>query len=546
MDSTDSQKLTFINFKPVLDYLRSTKVLYFVVAMEAVVLLLTAFGFLPRIATLYEIIILIVYLALLKPMQALRLFILSIPWIVAVPLGGYDQFQTWRILILEVFILALAYNWNSFVGAAKKGAKSLFKFFKLSKIDLAFWFFIAASLILLLFNGGFLIPGAKYVITLLNLYGIFVTARFIIDSREDRGVVLRTVAISGLVIIIAGFIQLIMFLRMEPAYFWQYWVNTFIPVIYGNEYAQVSAESNTWFSYYPNQPTGLRMFSLMPGTQVFALVGILLFPHLVALKEKASAKGDISNYKWWYAAVVITALGIVLTSVRASLVGSLLPLAVLAFLYFKNKVDKEWFKKGTFAILIFLALFVLSPVIQRGLNLIAINDTTGSLFSRSKTLFEKDYESNRARLIIWEESIKSIARHPFAGVGMSNFALVFEEGQNAKNYGDLVSKKESFVNVARKHISAHNIYLQVLVESGLAGLAFFFYFLCVVLNKTYLIFKGKILDNIGEEQKLYALLFGVSFLWILGHSMFDSVFLMDDEPWTYFWLGLALLDPQSS
>ncbi len=493
------------------------------VAVAAAIVLLAAFGFLPRAATLYSTLGLMLYMLLLPPVSAVRLFILSLPWVIALPLGDYDKFQNWRILILEVFIIALAYQWRNLVAAFKSGFKQVFGFLGLTLIDWTFFAFLGVSLSLLLFNNGFWTPGVKQVITYANLYGIFFTVRFILETTGGRQVIFKTAAWAGFTVVLLGFAQLAMYLATDYFFFWQYWANTIIPVVYGRDYAALSAVNNTWFSYVSNPP-GLRMFSVMPGSQVFAMVCVLTLPYLFTIWRATSGR----TKKIWLAAVLLTALAIVQTAVRASIVGSVLVFVLLLVVYKYKKLPREFLKKGFLPILFFWAVLLLSFLVPNA-----------NLLERSTTGANLGYESNAERLIIWKASLQSVARHPLAGVGIGNFALAFEE-ERPEDFGQIKEERDRFFGVPKRVLSAHNILLQVLVESGIIGLIFFVAFWMTIFKHIYFAIR-RYLAGSDPNLSHYALWFGVALFWVLGQAMFDTVFLTDDEPLTFFWLGLALV-----
>ena len=296
-----------------LNYLRSNKFLYSIVVLQALVVALAALGFLPRVATLFSTMVLMLYMAFLPPLLALRFFVLSLPWLVALPLGRYDKFQSWRILIVEVFVIAILYNGRDFAKAWAAGRAALAKFFKLTKLDWVYLIFLAVSVLLLLINPGFLKPGLKAAITYLNLYGIFFTAKFISRTAEDRQVLTKALALSGLTVVAVGFLQLAFFLRTNYYFFWQYWTNAVIPIIFGGEYARVSVDSNTWFSSSFDNPPGLRMFSLMPGSQVFAMISVFTLALCLTVREFVQ-----NRKRLWLGFGCFAGLAGALPSVRAS------------------------------------------------------------------------------------------------------------------------------------------------------------------------------------------------------------------------------------
>ncbi|OGE86079.1 MAG: hypothetical protein A3J48_03915 [Candidatus Doudnabacteria bacterium RIFCSPHIGHO2_02_FULL_46_11] len=526
-------------FNKFLEYFRRDKYLYSAVILEAAVVILMFLGLMPRASSFYLTAGIMLFMLVLNPLQAMRFFVLSLPWVIALPLNEYDKFQTWRILIFEVFLIAIFYRRDEFWHSLKKGYRATADFFRLTKIDYAFFAFLGVSLAVLIFNHGFLAPAIKQAVTYFTLYGIFLTGRLIINSDLDKRALIKDFALSGLTFVAAGFAQLLFFLRTDSLFFWQYWANSVIPVIYGLEYGRLSSEANTWFAYFPDRLPNLRMFSLFPGSQVFAQICLLTAPALLVLRE-ISAKPK--QKKMWTVALWTVLLAAALTYVRATVVGLFVPLVLLFVFYLFKKISKFIFKKAVYAIVVFFLILIISPLLQFGINQFSLYERHGgSLFDRTRAGIDLDYESNKTRLIIWKQSFESFKDRPVFGVGAGNYARVFEAEGSTRTFEEIRESKEAFVNSPRHNISAHNILLQVLVESGIIGLVFFLLFLWVLAKRIYELIKSKIGENGIFPRGLFALWLGVAILWVLGHSMFDSVFLTDDEPLTFFFINLAIL-----
>lgn len=489
-----------------LSKIKSDKGIYLATAITAVLILLTAFGFLPKETMFFAGVLLSFYVLTLTPRLGLKFFILLLPWFFAVPIAGeYDHFQIWRILIAEIAVLAL---W-------KEGFK-----FKFSKIDYAFFAFLVVGLL----SGG--IAGLKYIIWLFNIYLVSAVARTVIKDENDKRDFIKAASVSIITLVAMGFVQLLAYLFTPQLLFWQYWASTIIPVLYGSDLASVLNGFNSWFSYFKDGPPGLRMFSLLPGSHYLALVGALGLSFVLGAREFAANKN-----KWiWLAGLVIAAL--VFTSVRGVWIGALAPVVVVFALFLFKKFDRFEFRKALTPFVLFLVLFLASPVLNKiFVSISPHNQGVGSLFTRAGSSFDPYETSNNMRLELWKISWESVKENPGIGLGFGNFPLVFGNPLN-KSVGELAEENDPIVGIPKKHVSAHNVFLQVLVEAGVLGfVAFlaFFYFVFSALWKSF-----------RENHSTFALYFAICLIWVLGQEMFDMSFLVNDKTLILFWLGLSL------
>ena len=146
--------------------------------------------------------------------------------------------------------------------------------------------------------------------------------------------------------------------------------------------------------------------------------------------------------------------------------------------------------------------------------------STISFFERARSISDLDDISNKGRLEIWRNSLLSIAHRPWLGVGPGNFVSVINEEAGA----------------AKKGASAHNLYLDIAAEIGLPGLLILLVMFVDILRTSWLVWK-----NASEPYfKLFGLLFGLYFVWILGYSFFDVV-LLNDKVLLLFMVSAATL-----
>jgi O-antigen ligase len=107
--------------------------------------------------------------------------------------------------------------------------------------------------------------------------------------------------------------------------------------------------------------------------------------------------------------------------------------------------------------------------------------------------------SNQGRLAVWAKAISISKEHPLLGVGLGAFSY---EVNSLSEYRD--------------PIYAHNLYLELLAETGIIGIGLFMAILFVAIQGLR---RGLFLSN-KKEALLSACLLG-SFVWFLIHSFFE-------------------------
>jgi O-antigen ligase len=146
--------------------------------------------------------------------------------------------------------------------------------------------------------------------------------------------------------------------------------------------------------------------------------------------------------------LLAVALGIILAQGRAVWLGVVCGVFVMGFLMGR----KVFLKTATFSVLLMgLIAFALPNV--RGRFISAVSTKAGSL---------GDQQSKSTRIELWKDGISKCKEKPWMGWGVKGFEL---------KAIDPVEQKE------RVWTEAHNIYIQILLESGMAGLGLFLWFL---------------------------------------------------------------------
>ncbi len=136
----------------------------------------------------------------------------------------------------------------------------------------------------------------------------------------------------------------------------------------------------------------------------------------------------------------------------------------------------------------------------------------------------QDYLESDAttRLLLWVSAWDLFTHSPVIGVGWGNFTSVYGLDDPSFEPGK---------------VGAHNIYLQLLSETGLVGFAAFFYFVAQSWRQARNQLRGS-LDFLDA-----ALAFGVlgALLSVLVHGFVDFLFEANAQFGTLFWALLALL-----
>lgn len=146
------------------------------------------------------------------------------------------------------------------------------------------------------------------------------------------------------------------------------------------------------------------------------------------------------------------------------------------------------------------------------------------IFNRIKEF--GDLSQNLSRIKLWETAFYMIKDHPILGVGIGNFASLYDE--YIKKYRDLRY-------CGYKVFHPHNIFLKIQSELGIIGTIVF------TIMIIFIIVKLRQLIN-REESNFYKLFykgFFVSFIAFMGMNLIDN-FFSAPKVIAYIWILLAL------
>ncbi len=192
--------------------------------------------------------------------------------------------------------------------------------------------------------------------------------------------------------------------------------------------------------------------------------------------------GEINSKNRNYMELIIFALGVIclfLTFSRATWISLLISLVVSGVLF-----DKKYFK---FAIIIFVMIIGFDKILNIG---------------RSNPIKLKEDSSMLYRIEIWKACLSIIKDNIFTGIG----------------FGTLFKYISSYSDIVKPNIEhCHNLYIQVLIETGIIGFG------------SFTLILGKLIKNIwNKTRKRNNQKWVTSFtiiVMVLVHGTVDSVFL---------------------
>lgn len=215
-------------------------------------------------------------------------------------------------------------------------------------------------------------------------------------------------------------------------------------------------------------------------------------------------RGKFRRLGYW--TVGLSFLGLLCTQSIGGL-GAFVAILVLAIFWFtKSRRTKLLLLAGvaaSFCVLYFLK-YVLNP-------------------SHTQEAFGRDAA---VRLLLWATALNLFTHSPIIGVGWGNFIGLYDS--YLKSFSDMIPPGV---------FAIHNIYLQLLAETGVVGLGAFFYLVIRAWRQAR--------DQLcmARDPVELALAFGVlgALLSVLVHGTVDFLFQVSQQFGTLFWVLLALL-----
>ena len=363
---------------------------------EFILVFAMAMGVAPQEFSYLILLLLTISFIKLNKLDALKLFIISIPLFVALPPNQFsDSMSIWRILIIVLFLKICHSKLVSesignkglscfqFVrqsikrigrngGNLQKILKQSFGYaqddivqddncYKLFLLTTLFFIIAALSLISAQDVG----VGMKKILFLLNIFLLFPVVTFSIKNKNDFKEIIKFIFYSAALLVSVGYLQFILTFFIPLFDFWQFWAQNIIVAMYGQNLGDLLSYSNTWFSYYEVMPATLRMFSLLPDSHSFAMLVIISIPAILSLiylkTEAYSGVHSLECNKSWFGkfkracrlkpalqlSLIFFLLAVFFSGSRGAWVGSIFALMAAIYLFayphveFKNlcKID---------------------------------------------------------------------------------------------------------------------------------------------------------------------------------------------------------------
>lgn len=535
------------------------KLIIAITAWQFLSVVLMAVGTWPPHVAVLSAVLLGMFIIFAKPYYSVLLLILSIPFYVILPNPFLANFPMWRILFILLFavwsvrllILQRAWllrlfvlqKWGSLVSSTGAGfrATALNALRRMNSRlmpwdKVAILFFIIALFSLMIAR--FPIHGVKQILFVANIYAFYLVIINVVTDQAKVKELIRYTTYSLGIIVGLGFVQYIGTLFSVPYYFWQYWALMVSGLYYGLPLANVLAYSNSWFSD-ANGTQALRMFGILPDTHAFGVMALFLLGFLVPHLKSQSTKilDTLRTQKWYVLMVILLASFAIMASGTRGVWVAMLGPAVIAVVAYWQKLLRPFLKIMLAVYVAIIALFILSPFISQALNVVRTVDVDDNFLNRAGSIYDLKESSNVGRLEIWQESLKYATLHPF-GVGYGNFivSIVHEIPKDA-TFDQVSNMKNLRYNLPQGFVTAHSLYLQLLVELGFAGLLAFILFWWEYFERLWLF-----INKYGTDNNQYTNLsvsLALSFLWLLAYGVFD-VTILNDRVLQYMFVCLAI------
>ncbi len=518
-------------------------------ALHLALVFLIALGGLDRVWA-WAILLMLCVFILIRPLkESVLLFSRSIPFYIALPItASFDSFNIWRIVVALIALKWFFIVKDDMLLILKLHVSKNFlcKLYEQNKIEI-FGFLLFVLAFISLFKSVFLFDGAKRMIYFANLSLIFPVIVWIFKNRViSIAEILKNIAISVVLVIIIGFLQLLSTYYLDINEFMMFWAGQIQAGFYGKGWSNILFSGNTWFSYgaanyeFPR----LRMFSSFPDSHTFPFYILFGLPALITIfydkikNLKNETKNRIQNKKEYFyiGALFFAFLAVILSGTRGIWLTVLFPLTFIfiekkapnALQYFKltyekSELNSSIIKKNYIIILLFFLAFALSYAIPTNDQFQLKTETKEQqkmILSRIISIVDVSETSNNLRIEIWKKSLESVVKNPLFGVGIGNFPVVLSQDISALKAG----------------ASAHNLYLNILAETGIFSL-FLFMAICVLILK----YSWEVFQNADDEKtKIYGYAFFLYSLWIFGYNLTDAA-LFDEREFLMFILTVGII-----
>lgn len=522
--TSQNSEINTANPKP----FRQKFLLIILALLQGFLALTVATGILPSTYAWLQLVVVAVGAICLDEYNALLLVIVGLPFYLALPNARFDALSAWRVAVIIIFIawLLRIKAWQKPI-LSKQFWADLFS--QLPKWDKYLLIYAIAAVITIAFEP-FRGVGLFKLMFFVNAYGLYLLVIAIVNTPQKVKGLLAAFFASSAAIVIIGYLQYFATFFSNTYNFWQYWATIISRSYYGSALSNSLVYSNSWFSFNAGGPPTLRMFSILPDSHAFALVAMIsCVPALTLLSQAKNTTQKI--FYWIY--IVLAAAAVELSGTRGAWAGAVLPFLIGIYFVYTHRKNIAGYSKAVYRVLAVIVLLVLiiviSPYVQKGIAAIDHNYNSGNDLLRAESIYDLQESSNAGRIAIWKHTLSFDIRHPIVGSGLGNFVITLVPGTT--DYNLAADQNQKQFNLPARYVTAHDLYLDVLTETGLLGLIPF---------ALYLFFVGKKLWNSAEKTRSqYLTAAMLMFFWIVAYSLFDGT-LINDRVLLYFLLMLGL------
>jgi glycosyltransferase involved in cell wall biosynthesis/O-antigen ligase len=505
---------------------RSYREKFFLVVFALVQMFLAvtvATGMIPGGWAWAQIVIAFVGIAAFGEYFGLLSTIIALPFWLALPNPRFDSLSAWRVsaaMVVAVWVFRGLWARPIFSITFWKNAYQ-----QLPKWDTYLLLHAILGAVSILF-ATFKIVGLKQLLFFISAFSLYFAALCMLRHRQRIREATAAFFAATAAVVTIGYVQLIATFFSNTYRFWQYWATVIARAYYGSALSNSLVYSNSWFSFEPNSAPTLRMFSMLPDSHAFALVALLSSVPAIALLAEAKTK---AGKLWLWIYIVLASLSIDLSGTRGAWAGAVVPFVVgiyFAWKWIASRKQVIW----SIAPIVFLGLFVvLSPIAQKAIARLDNGYQSSDFLERAETIYNLQESSNAGRLAIWKQTIAYDLHHPVVGTGLGNFVITIAPGN--RNYSAIANANDARFNLPARYITAHDLYLDILTQTGLLG------FIPFVLYIGSIVFQLWKYAKRSGNQYLIAELIAV--IWILAYSVFDGT-LENDRVLLFFLFGLAI------
>jgi putative inorganic carbon (hco3(-)) transporter len=242
-----------------------------------------------------------------------------------------------------------------------------------------------------------------------------------------------------------------------------------------------------------------RAFSFFPSPNLLGAILVILIPLLLFHDAPGPPERILKT-----AMLIVASLCLVLTFSRSSFI------AVISMTFLYCLVMKKGLSAWLSLAAIYMFLFTLVLILPFD----ALQDRVLNLLTYRWDLFAL------MRIAIWRSSISMWLTSPLLGVGPHNFQFL---------YATFAIPGAGSYYLYQPH--AHNLFIHLLVETGIAGLLSFSWLLFLILRDTY--------EGISKADSINLGLF-IGFIGYLVHNLFDYSLWFAPSLYLFFMLaGMA-------